>query len=235
MRRLVHRPLALHRASARRVQKRAFAMAVVAFCALGWAGLTQRAVATTPENIEDVDAGLKPPQLWREIPAEQLAAIGYFRKGNCSQCHVLGKSGAGPDLALLPSSKTPEWLTSHFNQPAVGLASNSYNSQQLKGLIALVSRRDAKGLDAWSHAPEDAIAGAQAFQTRQCGACHTVNGTGGSIAPALNGLFARRSKAWIVGHFTDPRKFVSNSTMPAFQLPPPELAVVTNYILSIPR
>ena len=185
----------LDRASTLRVQKRTFAMATVVFCALGWAGLTQRAIATTPENIEDAEAGLKPPQLWKEIPAEQLAGIGHFRQSNCSQCHLLGKSGAGPDLAQAVSSHTPEWLAAHFAMPGAGLAANNLSGPQIRNLTALVSRRDAKGLDAWAHAPDDAISGAVAYQTRQCGACHTLNGTGGSIAPALNGLFARRSSS----------------------------------------
>ena len=154
-----------------RVGPRWFISAAGLLCGLGWAGLTQRAIATTPENIEDPEAGLKPPQLWREIPAEQLAGIGYFRQSNCKQCHALGKSGAGPDLAQAVSTKSAEWLSSHFTMASSDLAANHFTGQQIKSLTALVSRRDAKGLDAWTHAPDDAIAGANVYQARQCGAC----------------------------------------------------------------
>jgi mono/diheme cytochrome c family protein len=223
------------RASSIRVQKRTFAMAAVVLCALGWAGLTQRAVATTPENIEDPEAGLKPPALWKEIPAEQLAGIGNFRRSKCAQCHVLGQSGAGPDLAKAASTRMPDWLAQHFAKPSSDGPEAMLNGQQIKSLVALVAKRDEKGLDAWAHAPEEAVAGALVYQTRQCGACHTLNGTGGSIAPPMNGLFARRSKTWVTEHFSDPKKLVPNSSMPVFKLPPRELAAVSDYILSIPR
>ncbi len=225
----------IDRSAAMRVQKRTFAVATVVFCLLGWAGLTQRAVATTPENLEDPEAGLKPAQLWREIPAEQLAGIGAFREAKCSQCHALGRSGSGPDLAKVVSNRPAEWLTAHFTQPAEGAAANELSGVQIRNLTVLVTKRTDQGVDAWMHAPDDAVAGAQVYQNRQCGACHQLNGTGGSLAPAMNGLYTRRSKTWIVEHFTDPKKFVKTSSMPAFHLPPQELAVLTNYILAIPR
>jgi ubiquinol-cytochrome c reductase cytochrome b subunit len=220
----------IDRTAAMRVQKRTFALVAVFLLAIGWAGLTQRAIATTPDNLEDAEAGLKPPQLWKEIPAEQLAGIGYFRQANCGSCHALGKSGAGPDLAKAISTQPIDWLTEHFMQSAPNLT-----GAQIKSIATLVAKRDDKGLDAWAHAPDSAVAGAKVYQTRQCGACHLLNGTGGTMAPPMNGLFARRSKSWVTEHFTDPQKFVKTSTMPAFKLPPQELAVLTNYILAIPR
>jgi mono/diheme cytochrome c family protein len=220
----------IDRSAAMRVQKRTFALAAVFLLAIGWAGLTQRAVTTTPENLEDPEAGLKPPQLWKSIPAEQLAGIGYFRQANCASCHALGRSGTGPDLAKAISSQPIDWLTEHFTQSAPNLT-----GAQIKSIVTLVTKRDDKGLDAWAHAPDAAVAGAKVYQARQCGACHLLNGTGGTMAPPMNGLFARRSKSWVTEHFTDPQKFVKTSTMPAFKLPPQELAVLTNYILAIPR
>jgi mono/diheme cytochrome c family protein len=220
----------IDRSAAVRVQKRGFALAAVAFLALGWAGLTHQAIVTTPDNLEDPEAGLRPPQMWKEIPAEQLAGIGYFRQANCASCHALGRSGAGPDLAKAASTRTIDWLSDHFMQ-----ASNNLTGAQIKSIATLVTKRDDKGLDAWAHAPDDAVSGAKVYQARQCGACHLLNGSGGTMAPPMNGLFARRSKSWVTEHFTDPQKFVKTSTMPAFKLPPQELAVLTNYILAIPR
>jgi mono/diheme cytochrome c family protein len=224
----------LDRSAAVRVQRRTFAIATVALCALGWAGLTQRAIATTPTNLEDPQAGLKLPELWQHIPAEHLAGVGYFRQANCSQCHVLGRSGAGPDLAKGASTQPVDWLSSHFVQPSAS-AANELTGVQIKSLVALVSQRDEKGIDAWRHAPDEAIAGAQVYHDRFCGACHLLNGTGGSAAPPMNGLNTRRTRTWVMEHFTDPKKFVKNSAMPAFNLPPQEIAVLTDYILAIPR
>src|SRR5580658_6611272 len=110
----------IDRAKLVRIRQRTGAIALVVLAGLGWAGLTARAVATTPPSTESADAGLTKAEAWREIPAEDLAAIGYFRKDNCGNCHVLGKSGAGPDLSVSPSQKPADWLVQHFHQPAPG-------------------------------------------------------------------------------------------------------------------
>jgi quinol-cytochrome oxidoreductase complex cytochrome b subunit len=225
----------IDRAAAMRVQKRTVAMALVAFCALGWAGLTQRAIATTPADTEDPEAGLKPPSLWAQIPAEQVAAVGYFRKDNCGRCHVLGRSSMGPDLAREASNKPADWLLEHFAKPAPDGPDSQLTGAQMKALVALVTKRDEKGVDAWKSAPEEIVAGAMTFQTRQCFLCHQLNGVGGSVGPVMNGLSTRHTRDWIMGHFGDPSKYVKGSRMPAYKLPPEELAQVTDYLLAIPK
>src|SRR5215469_14985184 len=73
-----------------RIRQRTGAISLVILGAFGWAGLTARAVATTPPSSESADAGLEQVEAWRQIPPENLAAIGYFRKENCGTCHLLG-------------------------------------------------------------------------------------------------------------------------------------------------
>jgi ubiquinol-cytochrome c reductase cytochrome b subunit len=225
----------LDRSVVQRAERRVFATAVAALCVLGWAGLTQRAIATTPASDEDPEAGLKPPAVWQELPAEQLAAVGYFRKYECARCHVLGRSSAGPNLARAPSKRGAEWLAEHFVRPSADGPENHLTGAQIKSLVALVTMRDEKGLNAWATAPEDALEGAMFYQARNCGFCHIINGFGGTSAPPLNGLHTRRSKAWVREHFSEPKKLVPKSTMPTFQLPPAELASITDYIMSIPK
>src|SRR6185437_14794209 len=73
----------IDRAKMVRVRQRTGAIALVVLGTIGWAGLTARAVATTPPSTETADAGPDEMQPWRQIPPENLAAIGYFRKDNC--------------------------------------------------------------------------------------------------------------------------------------------------------
>jgi ubiquinol-cytochrome c reductase cytochrome b subunit len=225
----------LDRGKMQRVQKRTFAMALVALAAFGWAGLTQRAVATTPPSTEDPEAGLKPPAIWREIPAESLAAIGTFRKANCTQCHVPGQAGAGPDLTIQASTKSEDWLTSHFKHPAEEGSTADFNGAQIKGLLSLVTKRDDKVIEAWINAPQEAVEGAMLFQSRQCNFCHVLNGIGGKVGPPINGLSSRRDRKWIIEHFSDPEKFAPGSEMPPYKFADHDLAMITDYILSIPK
>ncbi len=217
------------------IRQRTGAIALVALGAIGWAGLTARAVATTPPSTESPDAGLAQVEPWREIPPESLAAIGYFRKANCGSCHVLGKSGTGPDLTVAPSQRPVDWLMQHFRQPAPSAPAPQLNGIQLKALATFVTRRGDKELAAWTSAPEAAVEGAMVYHTSQCAMCHMLNGSGQQVGPPLNGLADHRARDWVQGHFGEPAKFSPGSSMPAYKFNSRDLDSITSYLLEIPK
>jgi ubiquinol-cytochrome c reductase cytochrome b subunit len=223
------------RGRAIRVRQRTVAIAITVFAAIGWAGLTERALATTEVSMEDPDAGLRPPQPWRELPPEQLAAVGYFERDNCGQCHVLGRSMTAPDLAKDPSTKSTEWLIAHFKRPIPDSPESKLTAAQMKSLVTLVTKRDDRGLDAWENPPEAAIAGAMIYEARGCAFCHFLNGTGAKMAPILNGVAGRRTRTWIAQHFEDPPKLSPGSEMPAYKFNDQDLKAITDYLMSIPK
>lgn len=225
----------IDRAKAVAVRRRTAAIAIVVFAGLGWAGLTQQAIATTPSNMEDLEAGLRRPQPWREVPVDQLAGIGYFQKDNCGACHMLGRSMNGPDLARDVTEKDKEWLIAHFNQPTPESPMSKLTVQQMQNVIRLVTKRDEKALNAWADPPMKEVMGAMLYQERGCGLCHTVNGVGGKNAPAINGLAGRRTRDWVEGHFAEPTKFTPNSKMPAYRFTPEQLDQITSYVMAIPK
>lgn len=225
----------LDRGRAVRVTQRTVAIAIVVLAAVGWAGLTQQAIATTPENVEDFDAGLQPPKLWREMPAEQLAAIGYFEQDHCGNCHVLGRSAGGPDLAGAPSERSAEFLLKHFAKPSPASPDSSLTRAQMLSLVALVTKRNDQALEAWLDPDPDAVAAASLYQASNCGFCHTLNGVGGQSGPILNGLYSRRTREWVEGHFADPAGFSPGSRMPPYQFNDQELQQLTGYLLEIPK
>jgi len=215
-----------------KVQQRTGAIAVVVLAALTWGGLTARAVATTPPSTE-TDMSLVQP--WQEIPAEQLAAIGYFRKDNCGSCHVSGKAGAGPDLTQLLSTRPTDWLMDHFKQPVPNAAPSQLTTAQMRTLATFVTKRSDQALEAWSDAPEAAVDGAMVYQNNQCAACHQLNGTGGQLGPSLNGEAERRTRAWLEQHFPDPAKFSPGSKMPPYKFNAQDLERITSYLIAIPK
>jgi len=225
----------IDRAKVISIRRRTGAIALVALGSLGWAGLTARAVATTPPSTESPDAGLAAVEAWRTIPAENLAAIGYFRKENCSSCHVLGKSGAGPDLTVSPSQKPADWLTEHIKQPSPTAPQAQLNGVQVKAVVNFVTKRGDKDVEAWASAPQAAVEGAMVYHTSQCGMCHELNGTGQKMGPPLNGLSDHRAREWVQGHFAEPAKFSPGSTMPAYKFNSRDLDRVTSYLLEIPK
>lgn len=217
------------------VRQRTFAISIVVLAGLGWAGLTQRAIATTPQTTEDPDAGLRPPQPWRNLPPEQLAAIGYFKKDNCGTCHMLGRSANGPDLARQASEKMPDWLIAHFTKPIETSPESTLTTQQKLSLVKLVTQRDDRALITWENPPVKEVAGAMLFHSRGCALCHTLNGAGAKNGPILDGLAGRREREWVEGHFGDPKKFSPNSQMPPYKFNPEELDAITSYLMAIPK
>ena len=232
------------RARVKEIRRRTVAIAIVVFAALGWAGLTQRAIATTPPSMEDPDAGLRPPQPWLRLPPEHVAAIGFFQKDNCGRCHVLGRSVAGPDLTVAPSEKTLDWLLAHFARPEANAAdlakeegpvTSTLTGAQQRNLASLVMKRNEDAVNTWTNPPAKEVAGAMLYQARGCGFCHTLNSSGAKNGPILNGLAARRTRDWVEGHFAEPAKFSPNSQMPAYKFNPEELDTITTYLMGIPK
>jgi ubiquinol-cytochrome c reductase cytochrome b subunit len=206
------------------------AIGLAALGAIFWGGLTARAIATTPQSRE-IDMSLV--QSWQEISAGNLASIGLFRKAQCGSCHVLGRSGAGPDLTLAPSSRPATWLEDHIKSKVD--SPSALTDEHAKMLAAFVSERGAQAVDAWQNAPKNAVEGALIYQANDCGSCHKLNGVGDQLGPVLNGVGERHDRAWIEQHFADPPKYSPDSLMPAFQFNPDELKRLTDYLIAIPR
>ena len=217
-----------------RLRERTGAIAVIVLAVIGWSALTAAAVATTPPSTESADAGFAEIEPWQQMPADQLAAIGAFRKDNCGSCHVLGKSGAGPDLTRAVSKRPNDWLMQHFKQPAPNVTTQLKNPE-LRNLVTFITKRDDKAAKAWSTAPQTEVEGAMVYQANQCSACHKLNAVGMEEGPALNGVGERRSREWIEGHFADPPKFSAGSTMPPYKFSSHDLDRITTYIMEIPK
>jgi mono/diheme cytochrome c family protein len=217
-----------------RIRERTGAIALIVLGVIGWSALTARAVATTPPSTESADAGFAQVEPWQELPADQLAAIGAFRKDNCGSCHVLGKSGAGPDLTRAVSQRPNDWLLQHFKQPAPNVATQLKNPE-LRGLLNFVTKRSDAAVKSWAGAPQAGVEGAMIYQANHCDACHKLNGVGMETGPPLNGVADHHNREWIEGHFADPTKFSPGSTMPAFKLNSRDLDRLTSYLMEIPK
>jgi ubiquinol-cytochrome c reductase cytochrome b subunit len=82
--------------------------------------------------------------------------------------------------------------------------------------------------------PAFALEGAKVYQANHCSACHMLNGAGGKLGPALNGLSKRQTRSWVEQHFVDPQKLSPGTPMPPYKLPAPEMTALTSYLFSLP-
>jgi ubiquinol-cytochrome c reductase cytochrome b subunit len=222
----------LDRSRVMRVTKRTTAIAIVAFAAIGWAGLTTAAVVTTPPEARRVEVDYSAPIEWMQLTPEEMSGVAWFRQANCESCHAVGHRGgsSAPDLAKVMIRKDATWLTDHVRKYPGKLA-----EPQINLLAGFVGKLNERSVSALENAPDFAAQGATIYQTNHCGACHSINGIGTKVGPALNGLAKRQSRSWVIGHFVDPQKLAPGTIMPAYKLPQKDLDTLTTYLFSLPE
>ncbi len=206
------------------VGKRGMAMAVLAMAGLVWGSLTFFAVKSTPIDNEFAKALDAPTESWQLLPADELAAIGYFQAAKCGTCH-------DPKKTL----KDDEWLMDHFKTNSGGLSLKDGQWKVLGKLHSGSRLSDVHKDVLTGSTPAHAFAGAAVYQVNQCSACHQLKGIGNKIGPVIDGLAFRRDKPWVLEHFNNPQKLSPGTTMPPYKLKPEDLENLTHYIMMVPR
>jgi len=223
-----------------RVRQRTLAMGIVVLAALGWAGLTGAAIRSTPPQTAAALIDFSGPTQWMQLTPAQLNGVGVYREQKCGECHnvIGGTPKQGPNLAGA-HRHDDAWRIAHFKQPSATGAGSTMEpvhltDAQLKDLVALVKAMTPDNADVIDTAPEFAVDGAALYQKNFCGGCHAVNGEGGKMGPALNGLAERRTEAWVVEHFENPRKMSPGTPMPTYPFPRPDMQNMVSYLFTLP-
>ena len=230
----------IDRGRMRKVTERTFAGAVVVLAAIGWAGLTAAAIATTPRQAIAEQIDFSQPTDWLQLSPVELAGIGYFRRENCASCHTVGDGTPkiGPDLAA-GTHKTAAWMIQHFRRPAAMVPGSAMppiqlSDAQLNTLAAFLLKLNPRNAEALQSAPDFATEGAILYESRQCGACHMVNGVGGKLGPQLNGVKERRTEKWVEDHFRNPQSLSPGSIMPPYRFSSAEMKTIVAYLFVLP-
>jgi ubiquinol-cytochrome c reductase cytochrome b subunit len=224
-----------------RVRQRTLAMGIVVLAGLGWAGLTVAAIRSTPPQTAAAMIDFSGPTQWMQLTPAQLSGIGFYRQQKCDECHNVtgGTPKQGPHLMGAARRHDDAWLIAHFKQPSAtsggtAMAPVHLTDAQMKDLVALMKAMTPDNADVIDTAPDFAVDGAMLYQKNFCGGCHAVNGEGGKMGPALNGLATRRTEAWVVEHFENPRKMSPGTPMPAYPFPRPDMQNMVSYLFTLP-
>lgn len=224
-----------------RVRQRALAFGIVVLAALGWGGLTAAAVKSTPPQTAASQIDFSGPTQWMQLAPAEMAGVHYFRQEQCAACHnITGDTPkSGPNLLDTARRHDQAWLTTHFTNPAAVAPSSSMkpvnlSDAEIKDLVALMVALTPENGDVVDSAPDFAVQGAVIFQKNSCGACHAVNGMGGKIGPALNGLANRRNEAWVIEHFQNPQKMSPKTPMPPYKFATTDMQNEVSYLFTLP-
>jgi nitric oxide reductase subunit C len=165
---------------------------------------------------------------------------------DCNDCHtILGIGGYyAPDVTKSYSQRGEAWLRKFLASPATMYPSGRQmpnfhlSGAQIDSLVAYlgwVSRVDTNG---WPPAPQgvarEESAGYRIFLAQHCNTCHSIEGSGGTLAPDLTHEGSRQAKDWILQQLKDPRSHKSDSIMPSFaQLPESDQQQLADYLVSL--
>jgi len=196
-------------------------------------------------GLTDLPAGGSAPRRPGGPPPDPTILLGgtSFQERGCASCHgASGKGGApGKGLVTLVGRgfvRDDAALTAHVHDrtppPADPKDADDDRDANLPALLAFVCSLREGPIDL-AAVPPTVLRGGAVVAREDCRKCHQVLGEGSVKGPALARLAGRRNQAWLVGHFTDPKKYVPGSKMPAYRgLPASELQEMADYLLALP-
>ena len=166
-----------------------------------------------------------------------------FETVGCRGCHKLGGEGGilGPELDKVGARRSPDWLRKHFLSPASVTPGSGMPPQKLeeKDLEAITlfmlsqTGEAAPGYYASMKVIPNSSLGLRLFQQKGCIGCHTVDGKGGTVGPALDDVGVRRTPEWIIQHFRDPQNVSPGTVMPRFGFTEYEARALAEFVLHL--
>jgi len=226
-----------------RVRQRGLAIGLVALGAIGWGGLTAAAVRGTPPQSAAAMIDFSGPTQWMQLKPAELSGIHYYKEQNCGACHNVipgGEAKAGPNLLNTGRRHDRDWMLLHFKAPQAtspgsAMSPVDLNTSQLNDLAAAMAALTPDNGDLISTTPPFAADGAALYQKNFCSACHMVNGVGGKLGPALNGLATRRTEAWTIEHFVNPQKMSPGTPMQVYKFNQKDMQDLVSYLFTLPE
>lgn len=90
---------------------------------------------------------------------------------------------------------------------------------------------------------ESSREGEALYKQLECNACHVIGADGGKVGPDLDGIGARRSRAFLIGHITDPEAHAKDlpkdhpqgASMPPTSASAEQIGKMVDYMLTLPE
>ncbi|MBN8616038.1 MAG: c-type cytochrome [Deltaproteobacteria bacterium] len=221
---------------------RAFFVGGTALCSLAFIGLTVDTIGRIPAQTHEENltpAVIRGKNLWDE--------------SNCMGCHTLLGEGAyyAPELTRVYERRGPEFIAAMLRDPAAmypgarRMEQYDFTDEEIADLVAFlawVNEMDLNGFpapptlasaaapSASSTSPVASGAGRPRVFEQMCVACHAIDGRGGSVGPALDGVADRVEPDFFERWLRDPAAVRPGTAMPRLPLSDAQLAELVAFL-----
>ncbi len=168
-----------------------------------------------------------------------------FWNQGCTGCHTIkGFEKApkvGPSLLKVADKVNQEWLIEWIRNPKGYLPHTKMPTppldieepHQTEKVAAYILQASQKYDRPFGNFPGgNPVNGKVVFETVGCYGCHTLEGKGTGLAPALDRIAQKTSADWIYNWIQDPKAYNPNAKMPKLRLTSQEAADITAYLVS---
>lgn len=176
-----------------------------------------------------------------------------WENNNCMGCHTLMGEGGyyAPELTKVYERRGEAFIKALINDPQKmypgerKMVKYHFTDQELDGLVAFfkwVGEADLNGFPARPSLVQMAVPGAggggsvakamnrpKVFN-QMCIACHALEGQGGAVGPALDGVGDRKTKEELIAWLRDPPKVKPDTKMPKLPLSEIDITELAAYL-----
>lgn len=175
-----------------------------------------------------------------------------WESNNCMGCHTLLGEGAyyAPELTKVHTRRGPEWMRAFLRDPNAmfpgerKMVAYKFNEDEITDVIAFfkwIGEIDTNDFppkpDLAPGAPAAPIQGGGRFSSAPptfktiCVACHSVDGSGGKVGPALDAVSSRFDEEHLNAWLSDPQSVKPGTAMPNLNLSPEVRKELVSWLL----
>lgn len=227
-------------------QAKAFFLIGTAVCSIAMVGLTIDTFRRIPEQTKQAN-----------MTEAVIRGKHLFDRNNCMGCHtLLGEGGYyAPELTKVMERRGEAFVRAMIKDPEAmypgqrKMQSYKFSEEQISDLVAFLTWIGDMDLNGFPPKPDlvntaAANAGINASESQavvkktdrpqvfnqMCIACHALEGQGGAIGPALDGVGSKFDAAYIKAWLTDPLAIKANSKMPKMPLTENDIIELTAFL-----
>ena len=184
-----------------------------------------------------------------------------WERENCMGCHTILGEGAyyAPDLTKVVQTRGEEWIRIFMKDPQAmfpgerKMVQYNFNDQEMDDIIAFLRWVGNIDTNGWPPRPNISVrtipgtrevqSGPEVEETVRaeapakfkslCVACHQVNGKGGNVGPALDGVANRFDRPYLVKWLKNPQEIKPGTAMPKLPLEESEVESIVDYLMTL--